>query len=128
MENLKNAISRGIATFNVKTNNMLEYNKYKTYIAALEKELTELECTIGKSVYDKWKSGEIQIDDINGLFLQVEERHKLIDEQKTLIDRIKKDEERYLGNNQDIIYCTKCGGANNKGFKFCVKCGASLKG
>ena len=68
MENLKNAISKGIATFNVKTNNMLESNKCKTYIAALEKELAELECTIGKSVYDKWKSGEICIEGMDGIF------------------------------------------------------------
>lgn len=128
MENLKNAISKGIATFNVKTNNMLESNKCKTYIAALEKELAELECTIGKSVYDKWKPGEICIEGMDGIFSQIEERHKLIEEQKNLIEKIKKEEERYLGSNQGIIYCTACGGANKKGFKFCVKCGVSLEG
>ena len=49
MASLKESLSKGITTINVKTNSFMEESKCKTYISTLEKEIQILKQNIGEN-------------------------------------------------------------------------------
>ena len=50
MASLKESLSKGITTINVKTNSFMEESKCKTYISTLEKEIQILKQNIGETM------------------------------------------------------------------------------
>lgn len=58
MASLKESLSKGITTINVKTSSFMEESKCKTYISTLEKEIQILKQNIGEIVYAKSVAGE----------------------------------------------------------------------
>ena len=58
MASLKESLSKGITTINVKADSFMEESKCKTYISTREKEIQILKQNIGETVYAKSVAGE----------------------------------------------------------------------
>ena len=135
MENLKKSITKGITTINVKTNNMLEQNKCKTYIATLEKEIEELTLKAGKALFQNWESGNFSAEGLETIMDDISGKYQIIKEQEDYIRQLQEEEQKILGNEHipasgvedGVVFCCMCGAKNRAEYKFCVKCGASMK-
>ena len=135
MDNLKKSITKGIATINVKTNNMLEQSKCKTYISTLENEIADLELQAGKKLFQNWESGNFSVDGLDVIMEDIAGKYQTIKEQEEAIKKMQQEEQKILGNERgetangedDFIFCCMCGAKNRAEYKFCIKCGASIK-
>lgn len=132
MDNLKKTITKGIATINVKTNNMLEQSKCKTYISTLEGEIEALELQAGKILFQNWQSGKFSVEGLEPLMEDINGKYQIIREQENNIKQMQAEEQRILGNEPvgvggAKVYCSMCGAQNMAEYKFCVKCGAPMR-
>jgi hypothetical protein len=136
MDSLKGALSKGITTINVKTNNFMEESKCKTYISTLEKEIQDIKLKIGEITYNSWVTGIDAKNEIDELLNSIKEKENLIDEQKKVMQNLAVSEQQILGKSApaqpsatqpvQMIYCSSCGAQSKAGFKFCSKCGKPL--
>ena len=133
MSDIKRTITKGITTLNMKTNNFVEQNKSKTYIATLEEEIQDLQRTIGEVLYRNWKAGDIKFEDVERYFTSISEKEELIQKQQDYIKELQLQEQQVLGTenqgnvaNKNVKYCSMCGAQNGADYKFCVKCGKEL--
>ena len=132
MAGFKESITKGITTINMKTSNFMEESKYKTHITSLENEINTLELNLGKSIFEKWKSGADYKEGIEDALNTIQSKYDAIDEQKRNIEKLHEEEKQILGNqtnpsNQPVgTFCTKCGAPNDANYKFCCKCGNPL--
>ena len=134
MAGFKRTLEKGITTLNVKTNNFMEESKCKTYIATLEKEITNLKLSIGNTVYQNWNNNEDAMDGVEGLLQKIREKEQEIIAQEERIKQLSEEEKQIFGipggqaaASEDTVYCSQCGAQNASNFKFCVKCGTPLK-
>lgn len=129
MAGFKESITKGITTINMKTSNFMEESKYKTHITSLENEINTLELNLGKTIFEKWKSGADYKEGIEDALNTIQSKYDAIDEQKRNIEKLHEEEKQILGNqpNQPTgKFCTKCGAPNDPNYKFCCKCGNPL--
>ncbi len=141
MDNIGNSISKGIAKINLKTTNMMEENKLKTYISTLRNEIAALQSKIGSELYAQWKDGAVNMEALEADLQKIQENENLIEEQQKKIDDLLAEEKRILGSNQaaDQVagagqtagapvrrFCPNCGCETVPQNKFCVKCGTPL--
>lgn len=134
MADLKSSITKGIATINMKTNNMLEESKCRTYISTLEKEIEGLKQMAGDKLYQSFESGNFSVDGIESIMVEIQEKYKVISQQKEAIKQMQEQAQRILGSEQNntvpqagVIYCSSCGAQNQVGYKFCTKCGSPME-
>lgn len=129
MAGFKESITKGITTINMKTSNFMEESKYKTHITSLENEINTLELNLGKSIFEKWKSGADYKEGIEDTLNTIQSKYDAIDEQKRNIEKLHEEEKQILGNQKNQptgTFCTKCGAPNDPNYKFCCKCGNPL--
>lgn len=130
--NFKDKFSKGITTINVKTNNFMEENKYKTHISTLESEIKKMTFSLGETVLLNWETNSDALKNVEAICLQIKCKKEEIAELKIKIEELQEEEKRILGevNSQqsaeDVIYCSRCGTKNLSSYKFCSKCGAPL--
>lgn len=134
MSGIKEGFSKGLATINVKTANLLEENKLKTYITTLESEIEKIKLNIGEIAFNGWKeqnfSMEMIIPELNAL----KEKYVLVEKTKQEILELKEKERKILGAVQmdakvsaGVLYCSKCGNEVKQGNRFCEKCGNKIE-
>lgn len=133
MSEFKKAITKGITTINMKTNSFVEQNKSKTYISTLQDEIGALKSKVGEVIYDNWKAGSVNLEDVEKYLTAISEKEVLVKEQEERIKEIQMQEQQILGteannnnSNSNHIFCSMCGAQNEKGYKFCIKCGKEL--
>ncbi|HCI25541.1 MAG: zinc ribbon domain-containing protein [Roseburia sp.] len=129
MASLKESLSKGITTINVKTSSFMEESKCKTYISTLEKEIQILKQNIGEIVYAKSVAGESYEEEVTKIIEQIQSKYAEIEQQKATIEQLAVQEKQILGNQSatvNIKYCAKCGAQNAANYKFCSKCGTPL--
>ncbi len=129
MASLKESLSKGIATINVKTNSFMEESKCKTYISTLEKEIQILKQNIGEIVYAKTVVGESYEEEVTKIIEQIQGKYAEIEQQKAAIEQLAVQEKQILGDQSatvNIKYCANCGAQNAANYKFCSKCGSPL--
>lgn len=133
MAGIKETFSKGLTTINVKTNNFMEETKIKTHIGTLETECRTLYTKAGEMLFQQWKSGNIVMDDFQGILAEVDQKLQQIETEKENIQNLKKIESDILGakpqpvpNAVSQIFCAQCGATNNSNYKFCCKCGSLL--
>ena len=132
MAGFKESITKGITTINMKTSNFMEESKYKTHITSLENEINTLELNLGKTIFEKWKSGADYKEGIEDALNTIQSKYDAIDEQKRNIEKLHEEEKQILGNQSNQpsqptgTFCTKCGAPNDPNYKFCCKCGNPL--
>ena len=80
----KDKVSKGLTAINVKTNNFMEQNKINTYIATLENEIRDLKQQIGGLCYDRWKTSQFRIEDVEELLKQIDRKGEEIEKQREL--------------------------------------------
>lgn len=130
MGNLKNSFSKGLTAINVKTNNFMEENKCKTYIATLESEIQDLKQMLGQVIYEHWIQGEELTQGIDDILKAIQIKDQEIEEQKEKIRRLQLEEKQILGiavEQGGSIFCSQCGTKNSVNYKFCCRCGKPLK-
>lgn len=133
MAGIKDMLSKGVTSVNVKTSNFMEINKIKTYINTLSDEITELEKVIGKKTYEAYKSGSFDLSIVENELQKIRANYVEINNQETKIKTIEEEAEKILGSgNQSVdmtgkIVCPSCGRVNTGDSKFCVGCGTQLK-
>lgn len=133
MAGLKDMLSKGVTSVNVKTSNFMEINKIKTYINTLQDEINSLEKTIGNKTYQMWSIGAFDIGTIEPELTKIKANFEEINNQEIKIKEIEAEADRILGNMDsapdlsDKIVCPSCGRANGLDSKFCVGCGTQLK-
>ncbi len=134
MAGLKESLTKGLTTINMKTSNFMEESKYKTHITSLENEIGMLEQNLGKSIYEKWKGGVDYKEGIEDALNTIQSKYDLIEEQRRNIEKLHEEEKQILGNQQSAnttpnaatVFCSKCGAPNDANYKFCCKCGNPL--
>ncbi len=137
MASLKESITKSITTLNVKTNNVMEQSKYKTYISTLEEDIKKLKFQIGALAYEKWSNGEDGKEELEPLFMQISSKYKEISIQEENIRKLYEEEQQILGTGSNAsvannaaapgIFCSQCGAKNAENYRFCVKCGSPLQ-
>lgn len=133
MAGIKEMLSKGVTSVNVKTSNFMEINKIKTYINTLNDEILDLQKIIGRKTYEAWKNESFDVSMIEQELQKIKMNYVEIENQEIKIKEIEEEAERILGvNNQSSdmtgkIFCSSCGRVNNEDSKFCVGCGAQLK-
>ena len=85
MASLKESLSKGITTINVKTSSFMEESKCKTYISTLEKEIQILKQNIGEIVYAKSVAGESYEEEVTKIIEQIQSKYAEIEQQKATI-------------------------------------------
>ena len=128
MASLKESLSKGITTNNVKTNSFMEESKCKTYISTLEKEIQIFKHNIGEIVYAKSIAGEGYEEEVAKIIEQIQGKYAEIEQQKAAIEQLAVQEKQILGSQStvNIKYCSSCGAQNAANYKFCSKCGNPL--
>ena len=128
MATLKESLSKGLTAINVKTSNMMEESKLKTYISTLEREIQVLKMNIGELVYAKSLSGESYEEGVAELVGQIKGKYAEIEQQKAAIEQLAVEQRQILGTPETgaIKFCAKCGTQNSAAYKFCAKCGNPL--
>lgn len=99
MANIREALEKGIATLNVKTNSFVEERKCRAYISTLKNEIKRLKIEIGTKVYEDWKEGEEFFVGLEQLSKSIDEKYQEIKVQEERIRKIKEEEEEALKNN-----------------------------
>ena len=130
MANLKDSFSEGITAINVKTNNFMEENKCKTYIATLENEIQGLKQMLGQVIYEHWVQGNELTQGIDEILEAIQQKYNEIEIQRKRIQQLQLEEKQILGVNAEqvgIIFCSQCGSKNAMNYKFCCKCGKPLR-
>lgn len=134
MAGLKDMLSKGVTSVNVKTSNFMEINKIKTYINTLNDEIAVLENSIGKKIFNMWKNGNVDISMIQGELDKMQADYNEIDNQEMKIKEIESEASKILGDastaSEDMTgktVCPKCGRVNSDNSRFCVGCGNQLK-
>ena len=134
MAGLKSTLEKGITTLNVKTNNFMEESKCKTYIATLEKEITNLKLSIGNTVYENWSNDADAMNGVEEQLQKIREKEQEIAAQEERIKQLAEEEKQIFGvadgqaaASGEAVFCSQCGAPNAANFKFCVKCGTPLK-
>ena len=61
MAGIKEMLSKGVTSVNVKTSNFMEINKIKTYINTLNDEILDLQKIIGRKTYEAWKNESFDV-------------------------------------------------------------------
>ena len=140
MATLKDKISKGLTTINVKTNNFMEQNKIHTHISTIEREIHDLKVELSEIVYTKWMENTFEISCVEEILCSIERKYEEIEIQKKKMEQIALEEQQILGTmstakpqsqsqqevKQDTIFCGSCGAQNAGNYKFCVKCGSPL--
>lgn len=130
MAGIKDTLSKGLTTLNVKTNSFMEQNKSNTYISTLESEIKALELQIGQAVYEQWTQGEFSVESVEGQLQTIKEKQEEIAQQKQHIEEMLRQEQQILGANsapsKEGNFCPKCGAQCAPNAKFCAKCGEAL--
>ena len=108
MASLKESLSKGITTINVKTNSFMEESKCKTYISTLEKEIQILKHNIGEIVYAKSIAGEGYEEEVAKIIEQIQGKYAEIEQQKAAIEQLAVQEKQILGSQStvNIKYCS----------------------
>lgn len=136
MDGLKSGFSKGLAKINLKTANLLEENKLRTYISTLQNEIGLLKSAVGEELYAQWRMQAVNLDSITPKLETIRQKEELIEEQKQKIEELVAKEKQILGAaaqegaEQEIAaaakFCPGCGNETAPGQKFCVKCGTPL--
>jgi DNA mismatch repair ATPase MutS len=136
MAGFKETFTKGLTTINMKTSNFMEESKLKTYISSLENEVHALEQGLGRTVYEKWKSGAEYKEGMEEVLTEIQSKYDAIEEQKKNIEKLHEEERQVLGSSQASagaqqaapsgIFCPACGAPNDPSYKFCCKCGSPL--
>ncbi len=135
MAGLMDSITKGITTVNVKSSNMMEKNKLKTYIATLEKEITDLKMQVGEIIYRDWSAGNADISKVEQALMAISNKYAEIDRQNEKMLELDKQEQQILGSARQqapapgtqVRFCASCGAQNAPEYRFCNKCGAPLQ-
>ena len=133
MASIKESISKGITTINLKTSNFMDETKYKTAIATKESEITQLKSIIGEKVFENRAAFSMDIiaEEIKG----IEERLQSIEDLQNEISNLALKEKDILGGAKstpkadipaDTKFCPACGAPNKMSYSFCEKCGTRL--
>lgn len=129
MAGIKEGLTKGLATINVKTSNFMEENKLKTHITTLETEIEKLKLSIGETIYLAWDKGENGLDNCVPAMENIKKKYETITELKREIASLEEKEKEILGSSVDggmqagQKFCTKCGNPLLENAKFCTKCG-----
>ena len=131
MASIRESLSKGLTTINVKTNNFMEESKCKTYISTLEKEIKELKTSIGELMYAGWISGQTDEANLQAFLEQIKAKYDEIEQQKKIMEQLTISEQQILGTGTApqmgaAIFCAQCGAQNAANYKFCSKCGTPL--
>lgn len=131
MASIRESLSKGLTTINVKTNNFMEESKCKTYISTLEKEIRDLKLNLGDIIYENWLSGKTEEVALQEIMKQIKQKYDEIEQQKKIMDQLTISEQQILGTGSNaqagsVIYCAQCGAQNASNYKFCCKCGKPL--
>lgn len=129
MAGFMDSISKGVTAVNVKSGNMLEKNKSKTYISTLEKEIADLKQQAGGIGYTAWKNGEDGTAKQIPLYEMIAKKEEEIETQQAHILQLDQMEQQILGKPAEAAYvfCSSCGFKNAQANRFCQKCGAPMK-
>lgn len=135
MAGLLDSLSKGIATVNVKSGNMMEKNKIKTYISTLEKEIADLKAQVGEITYHDWAENTYDFAKIEPALQAISNKYVEINHQKEKMEELDKEEKQILGNasqqpviaGESVRFCPSCGAQNENHYKFCMKCGSPLQ-
>lgn len=134
MAGIKDVLSKGITTINVKTDNFMEQTKSKTHINTLQTECETLYGKIGQEVFLRWQAeGEVSVAAVEPLLQQIRQNMLEIEQEKTKIESLQKAEEEILGKKNatapvagNQIFCSQCGAPNSQEYRFCCSCGQPL--
>ena len=131
MAGIRESLSKGLTTINVKTNNFMEESKCKTYISTLEKEIRDLKLNLGDIMYENWLAGQTEELVLQEIMEQIKQKYDEIEQQKKIMEQLTISEQQILGTGSNaqagsMIYCSQCGAQNAVNYKFCCKCGKPL--
>ena len=134
MAGIKESLTKGIATLNMKTNTFMEESKYKTYINNLENEIRQMEQNLGHSIYMKWNSGADWKDGVEQVLSDIKSKQEEIAAQHAAIEKLHQEEQAILGTGTqqqenapaEFVFCGQCGTQNAANYRFCAKCGNPL--
>lgn len=135
MASLKDTFTKGLTTLNVKTNNLMEESKCKTYITTLENEIAGLKQKLGDDIYTSWMNQGDLTAGVEETCKQIQNKYQEIEAQRLKIAQLQEEEKQILGAapaqnampEGETIFCSQCGTKNSVNYKFCCKCGAPLK-
>lgn len=122
---IKGSIDKSVATVSVKSNEFVETTKFKTQIATLEKEIEELQKTVGKGYYRKWCNEELDFEEINEVCGVIKAKEKEIENCRQEIENLQNESKKIL-SAEDGNKCPSCGAVNKENAKFCAGCGMKL--
>ena len=122
---IKGSIDKSVATVSVKSNEFVETTKFKTQIATLEKEIEELQKTVGKGYHRKWLNQESDFEEINEICVIIKAKEAEIESCKQEIKNLQNESKKIL-NAEDGNKCPSCGAVNKENAKFCAGCGMKL--
>ena len=122
---IKGSIDKSVATVSIKSSEFVEITKFKTQIANLEKEIEELQRTVGKGYYRKWNTGDADMAEIDEVCALIKAKEDEIEGCKQEIENLQNENKKIL-NSEDSVKCPNCGAANKEDAKFCAGCGTKL--
>lgn len=128
MAGIKDAFSRGLTSFNVKTNEFVEESKINTHISSLNDEIQSLQAIVGAIVYEQWKRGNFDFNALEAILREIDDKNERIAEQKRSLNELHSQTKQILGQSpEELGFCPRCGNKNNVGNIFCTVCGTRLK-
>lgn len=134
MDHIKEFFSGKLTAIHMKAASFMEFQKIRTYIITLNREIRELETEVGRKIYEHWsETGCIGGEEENPVLehlQQIEQKQEAVKEQQEMEAALHRKMKEVLGDKlvgkEAVIYCPHCGKTAKKTVNFCAKCGTKL--
>ena len=135
LDNVVAGISQGLNNVSEGSKNFVGKAKLNTQIQNIERERDNLFQNIGLLLYNLQSSGEVNVEQCNGMCEQIKAYNEQIDNLKSQIEMLDAQKAQanipqYAASSQPInpssgVSC-ECGAVNRPEARFCAKCGKPM--
>lgn len=126
-DKMVSGLNKGVTTVSTESKVIVEKAKINTKLSEIKKEQEKLLLDLGRAVYYKCKSGELTLNNCEGILNALKEKEKITDNLNNRINALnemQKEQDQML--SADITVCPYCGKSNKSGSRFCSGCGKNI--
>lgn len=125
-DKLKQGVSKGVNTVNVKSKEMLEVSRLKSQLAELQKKKGQLLEELGSIAHTMLSKGALDEERLNAKSSEIGKLEEELSQKEDELAETHTRAQEALGKPKAVGTCS-CGAEIHEGTKFCGKCGKKVE-